>query len=353
MNNVFKTLLQNKKIVIASFIFVLLFLILAFFPLGKKANSLLSINGTSSSQDNNANNSTITTSNQKLFSMYEEHNGTIITLFKDNDNKFNFVDANNAVIYSTTNNVEYFRIIDKDNILYLSTSLDINTNKYISDVKHVNLSSKTETSLHVAEKLFLEVYGDIIYIVDGNTGNVLVGKQDAFNKYSISSSVSKVIENKGQVFAINISVINNTIKSTAYLLNDNSFEKIIQCEGKILDISVDYNNSNIIYYSIEHLNKTTKKADIIVKKKFLINLSPNTESEEVLSWLTNNVTSIKDKYISIDYSNKKIYLLNNNLSINSSIADINKNSLKSSLKESSDGSFLYYLNKSGYITKLQ
>lgn len=353
MNNIFKTLLQNKKIVIGGFIFVLLFLILAFFLNGKKANSLLSINGTSSSNNTNENNSTITTSNQKLFSTYEEHNGTIIALFKDSNDKFNFFNSSDSLIYSTTDNVEYFKLIDTDNLVYLSTSLDTNTNKYISEVKHVNLSSKTTTSLHIAEKLFLEVSGDIIYIVDGKTGDVLVGKKDSFNKYSINSSVTKVIENKGKVFAINISVINNTIKSTVYLLNENDFEQIIQCAGKLLDISVDYNNSNLIYYCIEYTNMTTQEVKNVVKKKFLINLSPNTNSEEELSWLENNVTSIKDKYISIDYSNKTIYLLNNNLSVNTDIATIHKASLKSSIKESSDGSMLYYINQSGDITKLQ
>lgn len=348
MNNILKTLLQNKKIVIAGFVFVLLLLILAFFPKGKGANGLLSDNGTASS-----NSEEVAVSNTTLFSTYEEYNGYIITLFKGSDNKFNFLDLNNSILYSTTDNVEYFRIIDEDNIVYLATSLDVNTNKYVSEVKHVNLSSKTETTLHISEKLFIEVYEDIIYIVDGNTGDVLVGKHDSLNKYNISTSVNKVIENKGMVFAINITVLNNTIKSTVYLLNEDSFEKVIQCEGKVQDINVDYTNPNVIYYSVENINKTTKEKEFIVKKKYLINLSPSTDSEEELSWLTNNVVSIKDKYISIDYSNKKIYLLNNNLSINSTIADINKEALKSSTKESSDGSALYYLNKSGYITKLQ
>lgn len=348
MNNILKTLLQNKKIVISGFVFVLLLLILAFFPKGKEANGLLSANGTTSSNSEDT-----SISNTSLFSTYEECDGNIITLFKGSDNKFNFLDLNNSLLYSTTDNIEYFRVIDEDNIVYLSTSLDITTNKYISEVKYVNLSSKTDISLHISEKLFLETYKDIIYIVDGKTGDVLVGNKDSLNKYSISNSITNVIENKGKVFATNISVINNTIKSTVYLLNETSFEKIIQCEGKVQDINVDYTNPNVIYYSTECINKTTKETEYVVKKKYLVNLSPNTQSEEELSWLTNNVVSIKDKYITIDYSNKKIYLLNNNLSVNSSIADINSEALKSSIKESSDGSSLYYLNKSGYITKLQ
>jgi len=353
MNNVLKTLLQNKKIVIGGFIFVLLFLILAFFLNGKKANGLLSFNGTSSSNNTSINNSDITASAKKLFSTYEEHNGSIITLFKGGNNEFNFFNSQNSIVYSTTDNVEYFRMIDKDNIVYLATSLDSTTNKYINEVKHVNLSSNTESSLHIAEKLFFEIDKDMIYIIDGHTGNVLVGKQDTFNKYSIDSSITKVIENKGNIFAINISVINNTIKSTVYLLNENSFEKIIQCAGKIVDISVDYNNPNLIYYSIESTNITTKEVEHIVKKKFLVNLSPNTNSEEALSWLNNNVIALKDKYISIDYSDKKIYLLNHNLSVNTDIADIHTESLKSSIKESSDGSLLYYINKTGNITTLK
>lgn len=348
MNNILKTLLQNKKIVITGFVFVLLLLMLAFFPKGKGANGLLSANGTTSSNDENT-----TVSNTTLFSTYEEYKGNIITLFKGSDNKFNFLDLNNSLLYSTTDNVEYFRIIDEDNLVYLTTSLDVNTNKYVSEIKHVNLSSKTETTLYISEKLFLETYENIIYIVDGNTGDVLVGEKDSLNKYNISTSVNKVIENKGKVFAINISVLNNTIKSIVYLLDETSFEKVIQCEGKVQDINVDYTNPNVIYYSTENINKSTNKTEYIVKKKYLVNLSPNTDSEEELSWLTNNVVSIKDKYISIDYSNKKIYLLNNNLSVNSTIADINSEALKSTIKESSDGSLLYYLNKSGYITKLQ
>lgn len=349
MNKILKILLQNKKIVLTISVFVLLIVILAFFSNNNetKANGLLNVNGTSSSDSENK----AEISNTSLFSTYEEYNGKIIKLFKDSDT-FNFIDENNSILYSTTDSIDYFRMIDENNLVYITSSLNSATNTNINEIKYIDLQNQKEYSLYSSGKLFLEVSKGKICIVDGKEGTVLYGTKDSLKKYSLKSSVYKVIENKGRVFAINISVINNTIKSVVYALNENDFEKIIQCEGKVQDINVDYENDNLIYYVVESKNKDTKENQYIVNKKYIVNLSPSKKAEEVLSELSSNVISLKDKYISVDYTNKKIYLLNNNLSISSTIGILNSAALKSLIKESSDSSTLYYLNKSGYITKL-
>ena len=344
MNNLIKSLLNNKIIVITGSLIILLLIgLLAFSSKEEGANSSLNNISNEASGDTN---STISSSDE-LLSSYEVYEDSIIYLIKDSQNKFSFRTDNNTLLYETEDNISYFRIFNSNEIVYITSSLNLNTNKNLSEVKIINLSDKSETLLYSGEELYFDVSKDTIYIINASTGDVMYGTDKNLRKYSLNRRIHKVISNKGKVFAINYSAINDTIRSIVYLLDEGVANEVIVTEGKVDSISVDYNNDNLIYYSSKQLDNT-----VSVYSKYILNLSASSDGTNSYPDLTSNIYSVKDKYLTIDKSTNELVLLNNNLSFSKKLSKIHNGALNSMLKESVDGEYIYYFDTNGNISKL-
>lgn len=343
MNNLFKRLFKNKKtVLIVSIIVLILIASLAFFLNRERANSLFDRETITGTEDNIK----LTT-----FSSYEILNDKVINLFKDSNNTFLFVDEEDNILYRTQDNIEYFRVFKDNSIVYLTSSLNTSTNKMLMEVKLVDLNTQTSTILHAGEKLFLDISTDYIYIVDGLSGNVLYGTDNNLYSYSLKTPISKVISNKGKVFAVNYTAINGTVRSTIYLLLDGKPEEVAVCEGKVQSISVDYANDNLIYFS-SNLLHSNRQSDLVVYSKYLIDLSATSDDVTTYTNLNHNIISIKDKYLTIDKDTNTLVLLNNNFTKSKTLGYLHENMINSLLKESISGDSLYYINKSGHLTKI-
>lgn len=342
MNNSMKRLLSNKKLIIIGSSIVLLTIgALAFFPNGEKANGLFSEGTISEVED----------SKLTLFSSYDIIGESTIKLFKDDKSNFVFVDDTNTALYKTKDNVEYFKILNKDTLVYLTTVLNTSTNKYVSDVKVVDIKAKTEKILHTGEQLSLGVANEIIYIVDNLKGDVLYGDDIKLSKLSLKNKAHKLVINKGKVFVVNHSVINDTIRSIVYLIDNGKAEEVIRTEGKVQSVTVDFNNDNLLYYSTDVLNSNGKGFTTHVKSKYIINLSPTESGEKSYPGLNSTVYSLKDRYLTIDSETREIILLNNNLTKSKVIGTLHENTLNSLIKESDSGEYLYFINSSGTLTR--
>lgn len=343
MNNLIKNLLNNKIIVITGSLIILLLIgLLAFSSDEEGANS--SSNNTS---NESINNNTTISSSDNLLSSYEVYEDSIVYLYKNSQDKFSFVTDNNTVLYETTDNVAYFRLFNSNEIVYIASSLNLETNKTLSEVKVVNISDKTEILLYSGEELYFDLSKDTIYIVEASTGNIMYGNTSNIKKYSLNKKIHKLISNKGNVFAINYSTINDTIRSIIYLLDEGVAKEVAVVEGKVDSISVDYNNDNLIYYSSKQLDNTVN-----VYSQYILNLSASSNGTNVYSDLTSNIYSLKDRYITIDKFTNEIILLNDNFSFSKKLSEIHKGSLNSMVKESSDGEYIYYFDTNGNISKL-
>lgn len=344
MNNLIKNLLNNKTIVITGSLIILLLIgLLAFSSKEEGAHS--SSNNISNEVSDNA--STTTSSVDGLLSSYEVYDDSIIYLLKDSQGKFSFRTDNNSILYETDDNISYFRVFNSNEIVYMTSSLNLTTNKNLSEVKIINLSDKSEILLYSGEELHFDVSKDVIYIIDAYTGDVMYGKDKNLKKYSLNKKINKVISNKGKVFAVNYSAINDTVRSIVYLLDEGVAKEVIVTEGKVDSISVDYNNDNLIYYSSKQLDNTVN-----VYSKYILNLSASSDGTNIHSDLTNNIYSVKDKYLTIDKSTNELILLNDNLYLSKRLSKIHEGTLNSMLKESSNGEYIYYFDTNGNISKL-
>ena len=340
MNISFKQLFKKKNLIIAVSMIVLIFIGLsAFFLNRERANVLLNEDTTSD------------TTNDYIFSSYEVYKDKIIKLISNNGS-FAFIDNENNALYTTSDNVEYFRILDDTSLIYITSSINVSTNKSLCEVKLIDLNTKEESILHSGEKLFLEASNDVIYIIDALNGNMLYGERNNLKSTSFKKPISKVLSSKGRIFAINYTIINNIIRSTIYSMVDNNIEEVAICEGKVQSINVDYNNDNIIYYSSLNINSLEDTSSIEVYKKYLIDLSATSSGLEKLDNLESNVISIKDKYIILDTESNALYLLNSNFVKIKRLAYVNENILMSMIKESSDSECLYFIDKSGSLNKI-
>lgn len=339
MNNQFKKSIKKKKYLLLSLVVLLVIGILAFSLLRGRANVLLD-------EDTESNKT-------RIFSSYEEYNGSIIKLFVDKDVS-TFFDMDDNEIYVAKTNVDYFRILDEDNVVYVSSSLNESTNRFVSDVVAVNIKTKEEVNLTSGEDLFLEVSDGSVYIINGLKGNVLYGKVDDLQEFSLNSPVSKVSSSRGKIFAINHTAINNVVRSTIYCVNDNTIETIV-CPGKVQSVSVDYNNDNIIYYASQNLNNsinTTDSNSIVVFKKYLVDLSASASEPEAIYTLNSNVISIKDNYFSVDKETNSLYLLAGNFTKLKKVASLHENGLSSLIKVSTSGENIYFIDKNGVLKKI-
>lgn len=342
MNNSFKRLFKSKKTtLIVSLIVLMLIVTLAFFLNRKRANGLFdgeTIIGTETIQ-------------LETFSSFDVTTDLLVKLFVDTNGEYVFIDNDNIILHKTKDNIEYFRLLKDGSIVYLASSLNVANNKDIVEVKLIDTLSNSVKVLHTGEKLFLEVVDDTVYIIDGLSGNVMYGTVDNLVSYSLNKPVSKVIENKGRVFAVNYTSINNTVRSIIYLLEDDTPEEVCIVEGKVQDISVDYNNDNLIYFSSKQFN-SNDNSDLVVYSKYLIDLSASETGFKKYTNLSHNIISIKDKYITIDKTDNSIVLLNSNFTKSKTIGYLHENMISALLKESPSGEFLYYINKSGQLDKL-
>lgn len=349
MNNLIKTILQNKVIVITgSLVVVVLIGLLAFSSKEEGANvqsnNILNEQSSNTSSDNS---NEIVSSRSDILSSYELADDFILYLFKDSSGKFSFIKGDNSVVYETTDNISYFRIFNSNEIVYMSKSLDLSSNRNLSEIKLVNLSDKSEKLLYSGEELHFDVSSNYIYIVNALTGEVKYGDGTNLKSYSLNKKIDKLISNKGRVFAVNYSAVNNNVRSIVYLLDTGIAQELTVTEGKVNSISVDYDNDNLVYYTSKQLDNTIK-----VYSKFIVNLSASSNGETVYSDLTGSIYSIKDKYLSIDSSTNEILLLNNNLYATKSLGKIHSGSLSSMIKESHNGESLYYIDTKGNVTKL-
>lgn len=340
MNNLFKQFKSNKKVLwIVLTVVLIITLSLAFFLTRKKANSLISDKILEQSESEQL----------SLFSSYECINGSVIKLFENKSGSYVFIDEKGDKIYTTEDNVQYFRMLDEKSLVYVVSKFDSEANKISQEVKFTNLDNLNTVTIYSGENILLEVANGTIYILNYTNGDFLYGTFDNLSKSTIGKPISKVVCNKGHLFVINYSVINSLIRSTIYSIDNEKIEEVSLVEGEVQSITVDYDNDNLIYYSTSVLNSDSSGSKIFVYSKYLKDLSPNSSGLKRYTNLNSNIISLKDRYITLDTENNSVVLLNSNFSKVKVINYYHKDSLKSLIKESSNSEKIFFIDQSGKL----
>lgn len=288
-----------------------------------------------------------------IFVTYDTTSSNTIRLFKQTYEEVNkcdyvFVDKDDNIVFKTSDNVEYFKMLNDFTIVAYTIDINTNLNRNTHSVKVYNLNDSTSNTIYSGKSLAIEVCKNKVYILNKDNNSFVYGDIDNLKTINLNFKAKNLITNKDKVFLVEQYVDNSKTKSRAYYLNKDVFEKIYSYDGKISNISVDYNNRNKLYLLLESTDDLVTQTAVI----YIDDRSPLNIREQFYPNLTGNIISLKERNYLINRKTYEIYLLNSNLTIFKKVDDIHKSIIWKLVKEDSISENLYYIDSSNSFTKL-